>query len=46
MTLSTDRGHLVLALLQGIAAQIGELVSAIQADADHARSTDCAPTAA
>jgi glycerol kinase len=29
MTLSTDRGHLVLALLQGIAAQIGELVSAI-----------------
>lgn len=32
MTLSTDRGHLVLALLQGIAAQIGELVSAIQAD--------------
>ena len=32
MTLSTDRGHLVLALLQGIAAQIGELVSAIHAD--------------
>lgn len=32
MTLSTDRGHLALALLQGIAAQIGELVSAIQAD--------------
>jgi glycerol kinase len=34
MTLSTGRGHLVLALLQGIAAQIGELVSAIQADTD------------
>jgi glycerol kinase len=32
MTLSTGRGHLVLALLQGIAAQIAELVSAIQAD--------------
>lgn len=29
MTLSSDRGHLVLALLQGIAAQIGELVSAV-----------------
>ena len=34
MTLSTGRGHLVLAVLQGIAAQIGELVSAIQADTD------------
>lgn len=32
MTLSTGRGHLVLALLQGIAAQIGELVTAIAAD--------------
>lgn len=32
MTLSTDRGHLVLALLQGIAAQIGELVTAIGSD--------------
>ncbi|MGJ6123137.1 FGGY family carbohydrate kinase [Mycolicibacterium sp. Y3] len=29
MTLATERGHLVLALLEGIAAQIGELVSAI-----------------
>ncbi|CDO06145.1 carbohydrate kinase [Mycolicibacterium cosmeticum] len=29
MTLSSERGHLVLALLQGIAAQIGELVTAI-----------------
>jgi len=36
MTLSTGRGHLVLALLQGIAAQIGELVSAIQADTSSA----------
>ena len=33
MTLSTDRGHLVLAVLQGIAAQIAELVTAINADA-------------
>lgn len=33
MTLSTDRGHLVLAVLQGIAAQIAELVRAIDADA-------------
>jgi len=32
MTLSTDRGHLVLAVLQGIAAQIAELVSAIEVD--------------
>lgn len=32
MTLSTDRGHLVLAVLQGIAAQIAELVTAINAD--------------
>jgi glycerol kinase len=32
MTLSTDRGHVVLALLQGIAAQIGELVTAIGSD--------------
>jgi glycerol kinase len=31
MTLATERGHLVLALLQGIAAQIGELVAAIGA---------------
>ncbi len=31
MTLSSERGHLVLALLQGIAAQIGELVAAIGA---------------
>lgn len=32
MTLSTGRGHLVLAVLQGIAAQIAELVTAIDAD--------------
>ncbi|AKK27160.1 FGGY family carbohydrate kinase [Mycobacterium sp. EPa45] len=32
MTLSTGRGHLVLAVLQGIAAQIAELVTAINAD--------------
>jgi glycerol kinase len=32
MTLSTARGHLVLAVLQGIAAQIAELVSAIDTD--------------
>lgn len=33
MTLSTERGHVVLAVLQGLAAQIAELVSAINADA-------------
>lgn len=33
MTLSTDRGQIVLAVLQGIAAQIAELVGAIDADA-------------
>lgn len=33
MTLSTGRGHIVLAALQGIAAQVAELVSAIDADA-------------
>ena len=33
MTLSTGRGHLVLAVLQGIAAQIAELVTAINDDA-------------
>ena len=32
MTLSTERGHLVLAVLQGIAASIAELVTAIDAD--------------
>ncbi|AQA02844.1 carbohydrate kinase [Mycobacterium sp. MS1601] len=32
MTLSTGRGHLVLAVLQGIAAQIAELVTAINSD--------------
>lgn len=32
MTLSTERGHVVLAVLQGVAAQIAELVSAINAD--------------
>ncbi len=34
MTLSTGRGHFVLAVLQGIAAQIGELVSAIHSDTE------------
>ncbi|CRZ19097.1 FGGY family carbohydrate kinase [Mycolicibacterium neworleansense] len=33
MSLSTGRGHIVLAVLQGIAAQVAELVSAIDADA-------------
>ncbi|OMC31007.1 carbohydrate kinase [Mycobacterium sp. GA-1841] len=33
MTLSTGRGHVVLAVLQGIAAQVAELVTAIEADA-------------
>lgn len=33
MTLSTGRGHIVLAVLQGIAAQVAELVSAVDADA-------------
>ena len=32
MTLSTGPGHVVLAVLQGIAAQLGELVSAVEAD--------------
>jgi glycerol kinase len=32
MSLSTGRGHIVLAVLQGLAAQIAELVSAINAD--------------
>ncbi|MUL65633.1 carbohydrate kinase [Mycobacterium sp. CBMA 234] len=32
MTLSTGRGHIVLAVLQGIAAQIAELVAAINTD--------------
>lgn len=32
MTLSTGRGHVVLAVLQGIAAQIAELVAAIDSD--------------
>lgn len=32
MTLSTGRGHVVLAVLQGIAAQLAELVTAMQAD--------------
>ncbi|WP_319434120.1 FGGY family carbohydrate kinase [Mycobacterium sp. RTGN5] len=32
MTLATGRGHLVLAVLQGIAAQIAELVAAIGTD--------------
>ncbi|CAN5678466.1 FGGY family carbohydrate kinase [soil metagenome] len=32
MSLSTGRGHLVVAVLQGIAAQIAELVGAINAD--------------
>lgn len=38
MTLSTGRGHIVLAVLQGIAAQIAELVAAIEADTGHAPS--------
>ncbi|MEE6164091.1 MULTISPECIES: FGGY family carbohydrate kinase [unclassified Mycolicibacterium] len=32
MTLSTGRGHIVLAVLQGIAAQVAELASAIDTD--------------
>ncbi|MDT5323924.1 MAG: glycerol kinase [Mycobacterium sp.] len=32
MTLSTGRGHVVLAVLQGIAAQLAELVAAIESD--------------
>lgn len=32
MTLATGRGHLVLAVLQGIAAQLAELVTAVEAD--------------
>ena len=32
MTLSTTPGHLVLAVLQGIAAQVGELADLVQAD--------------
>lgn len=32
MTLSTERGHVVTAVLQGLAAQIAELVEAIDAD--------------
>jgi glycerol kinase len=32
MTLSTSRGHLVLAVLQGIAAQVAELSDLVQAD--------------
>ena len=33
MTLSTERGTIVLAVLQGIAAQVAELISAIDSDA-------------
>lgn len=33
MTLSTERGQVILAVLQGIAAQIAELIGAIDADA-------------
>lgn len=32
MTLSTGRGHIVLAVLQGIAAQVAELIGAIEQD--------------
>ncbi|WP_163699635.1 FGGY family carbohydrate kinase [Mycolicibacterium sarraceniae] len=39
MTLSTGRGHIVLAVLQGIAGQIAELVSAINADTTSALTT-------
>lgn len=38
MTLSSGRGHVVLAVLQGIAAQIAELVDAINADTPKALS--------
>jgi glycerol kinase len=38
MTLSTGRGQIVLAVLQGIAAQLAELVAAIEADTGHAPS--------
>jgi glycerol kinase len=38
MTLSTGREHIVLAVLQGIAAQVAELVAAIEADTGHAPS--------
>jgi glycerol kinase len=38
MTLSTGRGDIVLAVLQGIAAQIAELVTAIQSDTGAAPS--------
>jgi glycerol kinase len=34
MTLSTERGHLVLAVLQGIAAQVAELVAAVERDTE------------
>jgi glycerol kinase len=36
MTLSTGRGHVVLAVLQGIAAQIAELVTAVEKDTGQA----------
>ena len=39
MTLSTSRGHIVLAVLQGIAAQIAELAGAIDADTDSPLTT-------
>jgi glycerol kinase len=39
MTLSTTRGHLVLAVLQGVAAQIAELVAAINSDTTTALTT-------
>ncbi len=38
MTLSTGREHIVLAVLQGIAAQVAELVAAIEADTGHVPS--------
>ena len=38
MTLSTGRGHVVLAVLQGIAAQIAELVTAVENDTGQAPS--------
>lgn len=38
MTLSTGRGHVVLAVLQGIAAQLAELVAAVESDTGDAPS--------
>ena len=45
MTLSSGPSHLVLAVLQGLAAQVAELGSLIAADPAH-RCAGCASTAA